>query len=486
MNPMTKPRTIATALTTNAFDVYLNLDKRGIIDLVYFITEDTQLKHPKHLCNIPYLSMDYPPETIELFRKYTEGIHYDDELYEKFHSHMYRLSCNIGRHDKDFQYIPSHDYVHSINMIYRFYYGLLLKEKIELVIFGYTPHVGHDNILYWICELIGIKTIITHPCCTIGSNKPFMQYAFNLSDSISFHNIDTHFRNVNETINDTFNFIHPCTKFFKPYKKNFPLQNYLNPLRGIRNAWNFICSRDSNGRNLWDKAIHSLAIQSRAYFLYRDYKKSQAKHFGTYDDSKKFVYFALHYQPELTTSMRGIYEDQLLALERLSAIIPKDWIIYAKENPTQREYMRGDLFFKRMSLIPNVCYLDALIPSSNLLKKCQFVASINGSVTFESISGGKPALIFGEAWWDILPGVIKYHSNITIDEILSTKIDKKILLQSLNNYLSKTPNATTDYEDILRQFNPEFSHEENIKTLENFIEGLVRRVIAKAADNLPL
>ena len=68
----------------------------------------------------------------------------------------------------------------------------------------------------------------------------------------------------------------------------------------------------------------------RAIELYLDkwYKKYRNKQCRPFDKKRKYVYFPLHVQPEMTTdTLGGIYEDQLLALERLDRILPDDWCI---------------------------------------------------------------------------------------------------------------------------------------------------------------
>ena len=185
----------------------------------------------------------------------------------------------------------------------------------------------------------------------------------------------------------------------------------------------------------------------------------------------------MHLQPEATTSFQsGIYVDQVLAIERLAKLLPPDWYIYVKENPSQNEYMRGELFFKRLHLLPQIKYIDKKVPSAMLLQHCQFCATINGTASFESLCGGKATLIFGRIWWDFLPGVFRYHKDLDIQQILNYKIDSKALAQQYNEYLGRTIYASVQPASIYRECCPTFTDQINQDNLVRLLTDLVKEL----------
>ena len=127
-----------------------------------------------------------------------------------------------------------------------------------------------------------------------------------------------------------------------------------------------------------------------------------------------FVYFPLQLQPEMTTaSLGGKFRDQAYAIERISKILPPNVRILVKENPKQGAYMRGQMFFRRLARIPYVTIVPTWTDTHALTDRSEFVAAITGTVGWEAIRQGKPALVFGNAWFQTLPGVHEYSDAIT-------------------------------------------------------------------------
>ena len=60
---------------------------------------------------------------------------------------------------------------------------------------------------------------------------------------------------------------------------------------------------------------------------------------------KKFVFFPLQMQSEMTiSSLGGRYSDKILAIECLVKFIPNDCVVYVKEGPKQTGKMRSPMF----------------------------------------------------------------------------------------------------------------------------------------------
>lgn len=468
-------RTLVSCYESVILDAILELDKNGIIEFVNIMNE-IKCNNEKEISRLDFLTFGYSEETLSLIKKYSEDIEYDEDIYNNIYKNMYRYICNIGRHNKDFQSISDTDYIHSFNLMYRFLYGYLVKERIELVIFDHEPHAGYDDILYDLCKEFGIKTIILQSCLSPLSNIPFLQYAFEKEDGIKFNKMNKIYRDVSEEIISNFKFKHCYMNNIAEYEYNVPVLKRHHLLKILLTGF--------FSKKIYKESLSRYIIKKnglarlRKLPLYIQYKECLKKYIKQPNYSEKFVYFPLHLQPELTTSVNGnIYSDQILAVERLSKIIPENWYIYVKENPKQTEYMRGDLFFKRLHMVKNVKYLDVKVPSAELLKNCEFCASIDGTASFESICGGKPTLIFGNVWWDFLPGVFKYNKEIDIDALLYYKIDLEQLKKEYNEYLSRTMIGTLYPPEDYIQYCPELTKEKNTQNVVTLLTDLINGTI---------
>lgn len=186
-----------------------------------------------------------------------------------------------------------------------------------------------------------------------------------------------------------------------------------------------------------------------------------------------FIYVPLQLQPEMTTSSLGdAFRDQALAIEWLAGLVPEGVRILVKENPKQHSaHMRGPMFFHRLKRIPSVTFLPSWANSAALTDHAVFVATITGTVGWEAVRSGKPALVFGRAWYRRLPGVVEYREGLTYAEILAATPDHDALQQAAGDLLARTHPGVVDrhYTKLV----PDFDVVANDNAVASTIIGLL-------------
>ncbi len=155
------------------------------------------------------------------------------------------------------------------------------------------------------------------------------------------------------------------------------------------------------------------------YVLYRDWafvqklklKECYDSLVERVDHQEKYVYFAMHYQPERTTCPDGgRFNNQFLAISLLSKALPEGWKIYVKEHPSQFNFHgMGELsrwmeYYDDIALLPNVRLISVDTPSMELMDHAQVVATITGAAGWEALIRGIPILCFGAAWYGLCRG----------------------------------------------------------------------------------
>ncbi len=151
-----------------------------------------------------------------------------------------------------------------------------------------------------------------------------------------------------------------------------------------------------------------------------------------------FVYFALQLQPEMTTSaLGGPFKDQALAIETLARMLPPGVRILVKENPKQGAYMRGPLFFHRLARIAQLQFVPSHTSTHALTARALYVASISGTVGWEAVRKGKPALVFGHTWYADLPGVHRWHAGLSHADIVGGPPEHAALEQAMGQLLAQ-------------------------------------------------
>jgi hypothetical protein len=148
-------------------------------------------------------------------------------------------------------------------------------------------------------------------------------------------------------------------------------------------------------------------------WLKKKYRKEYLSLQRNADLTRKFVYMPLHFQPECTTTPMGdVYADQILMIDTVAASLPKDWLIYVKENSIQWTYPRAHIarfrgFYKKISQNKNVQFVPLDTSTFDLIKHSQAVATVTGTASWEAIMYSKPSLVFGYPWFMHCEGIFR-------------------------------------------------------------------------------
>lgn len=339
------------------------------------------------------------------------------------------------------------DSKHYYHIVFDLLQNFLAEERINLVLFFDLPHLLYDTLVYQIAKAKGIRTLVI-------SGSLFPNHFFSLAQ-IEDAGIFPLARSENLTV---------------PYPIDpgeIPSWDYMKGIKQLRGelgklSWRgfsrLILSLAAVERKLLlnpkvvIKTFSRMRIIAAALPKWRDpfRRHFHTSHLDYYerilqyenleiDFNRKFVYFPLQYQPEMTTStLGGEFSDQVLAIEHLLRILPDDTWIYVKENPKQTGAMRGPQFFDRLDQIPNLKFLPSYANTFELVDKSVFVATITGTVGWEAICKGKNALVFGMPWYRSLPGAIQFHKGITYERILDCKNEHSKLEQQTGELLSRS------------------------------------------------
>ena len=396
---------------------------------------------------------------------------------------------NLERRSLEFKY--NHHYIQGFHDSQHYYQivvdvltNILLLKQINLILFFDVPHLFYDTILYQVAKVSGIRTLIFKQ--SIFSNKFYSLKSIDDCGklppipedySANDYEIDSnktpnwyYMRNIEQergklghlTVRGVFHlFLHLLT--------SNPLQ-LLRPIFIIKVMRRM--HRVSSAFPLWRDPFSSFFhLKQISYF------ESLAKFENSeIEFADNFVYFPLQLQPELTTSsLGGKFSDQLMAIERLSTIVPKDCFIYVKENPKQTGRMRGEMFFQRLWRIPNLKFLPSYANTHELTDRAIFVATVTGTVGWEAICKGKKVLVFGKPWYRKLPGVIEYHEEIKFADICNLIFEHATLEHHASWLVSRMHTgvisraAARQKEDFSKEFS---AHVHTAaKTIHEVVEG---------------
>ncbi len=361
---------------------------------------------------------------------------------------------------------------HLYHTYIQYWYGVLEKFKPDVVIFNLWPHSSYNIVIYGLAKLLKIKTLMFEYIRIDGKLMLIDDYATGsqaLKEEVARNN-DKIFK-----ISD----LKPITQ--KYYEKHLQKRSDVQPpdikfLYREYAGWGIIKVKLKIAlRGLFDlsifKKFFNYLSKKFGSNLHKEYTKLQVKP----DFSKKFLYFALHFQPECSTSpLGGVFVDQVLAIQILSASIPDDWIIYVKEHPYQwlkngisYTNFRYEGYYRELAKLKNIKFVAAESDGTALIERAEAVATISGTTGWEGLMRLKPAIVFGFPWYRDCPGVFRIHSVASgKDALQKIESGSRPTRQEITNFLYSVDQiACQGYIEYLYREQTQITPEENTTNL---------------------
>ncbi|MEW5725210.1 MAG: hypothetical protein AB1896_19005, partial [Thermodesulfobacteriota bacterium] len=306
--------------------------------------------------------------------------------------------------------------------------ALLEHFRPDVVVFRTAPHMGFDYALYALCRVTGVPTLMFERTAIKGRLFPVESFETG-SDPLRAAYAEKSARKESEPVDLS----EPARTHLANLKRNytqampfhlryklekFSRSGNVGGLPGIlfRTAVNTVRAALSRHqepgliRRVFQRNIG--LIQKKKL---REYYERQA---GPVDLDRPFIFAALQCEPERQTCpVGGIFGHQHLMVDLLSRTVPEGWMVYVKEHVSQfkayqlAERARSREFYDYLLSRPNVRLVPLDTVSFDLIDRALASATISGTVGWESLARGKPALLFGNSWYMDCRGVFKIRDR---------------------------------------------------------------------------
>ena len=188
--------------------------------------------------------------------------------------------------------------------------------------------------------------------------------------------------------------------------------------------------------------------------------------------NNRFVYFPIQSLGTLTSEILfNKYSDQLLAIEQLARIIPKDCSIVINHCSEGAPDYLTPMFFHRIYRIPNVVRVHSCVDSEQLIDKCEIMATVSSPQGLRALFKGKKVIVFGRPWYCKVPGTYPYNDELTYEHILSSTYERERFDQEVSKLLVKSHVGSLNSKALSLSSN--LSPEENARLVSKTIFDLL-------------
>lgn len=289
----------------------------------------------------------------------------------------------------------------------RYWNAFLDKAEIDICFWFSKPHDVFDYIIYRLCKKKGI-------CFVMQEILPF-QSCFGCNYQTDYEKYDEKILRYKDILGTE---ISLSETMEKEYKLMTGAKDTVAPVIGeskkelrAHRISDYKSLASFDARQFGRKAVFHIREKTRVNHMIREYEKMAV----VPDYSIPYIFFALHYQPEMTTSPTGgWFAHQYLAVEMLSHYAPEGVMIYVKEHPVIKIQHRTTTrleHYLRMNKLDNVKLVKLDVSGEDLTRHAVAVAAISGSLGYWGMYNLKPYIMFGNLAMKYAPGTFNIRNN---------------------------------------------------------------------------
>ena len=301
-------------------------------------------------------------------------------------------------------------------LFYRFighFYKILKKENIDGVVFFGTPHGLWSIALFGLAKAMDLKTLYVD-WVALSPDLSTIETELHIRRGYSMRQLElgleangNESRQIHDVVARTANakFVWTATKHIslpKIYLRAIaslvfrkPFGEYISP--------EFFLNSGNRARISYIPSLIKYFVGVGKTLRYYENNTSEAM-----PDKDSLVLFLAHQPEAATMPLGGEFADQLLVLDLILQALPKNMNVFIKEHPFmfghtvdigQDRHERSVAYYRHMLKDRRVRFVKRTVPSSELVEKAGYVASIGGSISWEAMRAGKPCIIFGWSWY---------------------------------------------------------------------------------------
>lgn len=198
--------------------------------------------------------------------------------------------------------------------------------------------------------------------------------------------------------------------------------------------------------------------------------------YDTFDPKEDFVFFPLHYEPEVSLSFQApFYSDQIYVIRQIARSLPIHYKLYIKEHPSMVDY-RPRSFYKELKKIHNVKIINPAVSSFSIIPHAKLVAVITGSIGWEALMLKKPVISFGNQFYNALSMVKKCVEIEKLPYLVKEQLENFVYKEEeLISFISAIfqDSATVDLDHV---WHSERDPEKREKKLRPLVDLLAKKL----------